>query len=94
MSEVKATNITWHEGSVSREERQKLLGQKGVTVWMTGLSAAGKSTIAVILELDPVLPWEARRPRRLAVIGRLADVPNTGDTGSSMVRSPSRGATT
>jgi beta-glucosidase len=37
---------------------------------------------------EPVLPWEARKPRRLAVIGRLADVPNTGDTGSSMVRSP------
>ena len=50
MAEQKATNITWHEGSVTREERQKLLGQKGVTVWMTGLSAAGKSTIAVILE--------------------------------------------
>ena len=47
---VKATNITWHEGSVSREEREKLLGQKGITVWMTGLSASGKSTIAVILE--------------------------------------------
>jgi adenylylsulfate kinase len=50
MAEQKATNITWHEGSVSREERQKLLGQKGVTVWMTGLSASGKSTIACILE--------------------------------------------
>src|ERR1700691_662480 len=50
MSEQKATNITWHEGSVSRQERQKLLGQKGVTVWMTGLSASGKSTIACILE--------------------------------------------
>jgi adenylylsulfate kinase len=50
MSEQKATNITWHEGSVSREERQKLLNQKGVTVWMTGLSASGKSTIACILE--------------------------------------------
>ena len=47
---VKATNITWHEGSVTRDEREKLLGQKGVTVWMTGLSASGKSTIAVILE--------------------------------------------
>jgi adenylylsulfate kinase len=46
----KATNVTWHEGSVSREERQKLLNQKGVTVWMTGLSAAGKSTIACIVE--------------------------------------------
>ena len=50
MAEQKATNITWHEGSVTREERQKLLDQKGVTVWMTGLSASGKSTIAVILE--------------------------------------------
>jgi adenylylsulfate kinase len=50
MAEQKATNITWHEGSVTREEREKLLGQTGVTVWMTGLSASGKSTIAVILE--------------------------------------------
>ena len=50
MSEQKATNITWHEGSVTRDERQKLLNQKGVTVWMTGLSASGKSTIACILE--------------------------------------------
>ena len=50
MAEQKATNITWHEGSVTREERESLLGQKGVTVWMTGLSASGKSTIAVILE--------------------------------------------
>jgi adenylylsulfate kinase len=50
MAEQKATNITWHEGSVTRDERQKLLNQKGVTVWMTGLSASGKSTIACILE--------------------------------------------
>src|SRR5438045_4146086 len=50
MAEQKATNITWHEGSVSREERQTLLNQKGVTVWMTGVSASGKSTIACILE--------------------------------------------
>jgi adenylylsulfate kinase len=50
LAEQKATNVTWHEGSVTRDERQRLLGQKGVTVWMTGLSASGKSTIAVILE--------------------------------------------
>jgi adenylylsulfate kinase len=50
MAERKATNITWHAGEVSREERQGNLGQKGVTVWMTGLSASGKSTIAVALE--------------------------------------------
>lgn len=50
MAEQKATNVTWHAGSVTRDEREKLLAQKGVTVWMTGLSASGKSTIAVILE--------------------------------------------
>jgi adenylylsulfate kinase len=47
---LKSTNITWHEGSVTRKEREHLLNQKGVTVWMTGLSASGKSTIACILE--------------------------------------------
>ena len=50
MTTAKATNITWHEGSVSRQERERLLGQKGVTVWMTGLSGSGKSTIACLLE--------------------------------------------
>src|SRR6476619_3282362 len=50
MAEQKATNITWHEGSVTRDEREKLLSEKGVTVWMAGLSASGKSTIACILE--------------------------------------------
>jgi len=50
MAEQKATNVTWHEGSVTRAQREKLMNQKGVTVWMTGLSASGKSTIAVILE--------------------------------------------
>jgi adenylylsulfate kinase len=46
----RATNITWHQGTVTREDRQRLLGQKGVTLWLTGLSAAGKSTIAVLVE--------------------------------------------
>src|SRR5215207_8973168 len=50
MAESKATNITWHHGGVSRADRERLLGQKGVTVWMTGLSGSGKSTIAVIVE--------------------------------------------
>src|SRR5579864_6762979 len=50
MAEQKATNVTWHAGSVTSTERHTLLNQKGVTVWMTGLSASGKSTIAVILE--------------------------------------------
>jgi len=45
-----ATNITFHPGSVTTEERSELLGQKGVTIWFTGLSASGKSTIACALE--------------------------------------------
>ena len=45
MTSVKATNITWHEGHVTREERGALLGQKGATLWFTGLSGAGKTTI-------------------------------------------------
>ena len=50
MTDVKATNITWHEGHVGRGERQTLLGQKGATLWFTGLSASGKSTFAFTLE--------------------------------------------
>jgi len=50
VAEVKAANITWHEGHVSREIREKLLGQKGCTIWLTGLSASGKSTLAFTLE--------------------------------------------
>jgi adenylylsulfate kinase len=48
--EVKATNITWHEGHVTRSERAALLRQKGATLWFTGLSGSGKSTIAFTLE--------------------------------------------
>lgn len=50
MAEQVATNITWHDGTVTRQERQDVLKQKGATVWFTGLSASGKSTIAVALE--------------------------------------------
>lgn len=50
MTEQKATNVTWHEGEVTRAERGQLLGQKGATIWFTGLSGSGKSTIAVALE--------------------------------------------
>ena len=50
MSAIKATNITWHEGHVTREERGALLSQQGATLWFTGLSGSGKSTIAFTLE--------------------------------------------
>jgi len=46
MSEQKATNITAHAHSVSKEERSKLMGHKGCVLWFTGLSACGKSTVA------------------------------------------------
>jgi len=46
MTEQKATNITWHQHALSREDREKLLKQKGVLLWFTGLSASGKSTVA------------------------------------------------
>ena len=50
MAEQKATNVYWHEGEVTRAERAQLLGQKGATIWFTGLSGSGKSTVAVALE--------------------------------------------
>ncbi|KAH6718957.1 Adenylylsulfate kinase-domain-containing protein [Leptodontidium sp. MPI-SDFR-AT-0119] len=44
-----ATNITWH-ASLSRHERNELRKQRGFTIWFTGLSASGKSTVATALE--------------------------------------------
>jgi adenylylsulfate kinase len=44
-----ATNITWHP-SLSRKERSETRGQRGMTIWLTGLSASGKSTVATALE--------------------------------------------
>lgn len=43
-------NLTRHEGSVSEQRRASVLAQKPITVWLTGLSAAGKSTLAYALE--------------------------------------------
>lgn len=50
MATFEATKITYHPGTVTREERQKALNQQGATVWFTGLSGSGKSTIAVAVE--------------------------------------------
>lgn len=46
----RATNIVWHEGAVTRDHRYALLNQKGATIWLTGLSGSGKSTVSVALE--------------------------------------------
>ncbi|KAL9188648.1 hypothetical protein ACHAXT_007026 [Thalassiosira profunda] len=47
-----ATNITWHDGHVARADRERHLNQRGVTLWFTGLSGSGKSTIATALERE------------------------------------------
>src|SRR4051794_556551 len=49
-TEIRATNVTWHEGHVARSDREALLKQRGATLWFTGLSGSGKSTIAFTLE--------------------------------------------
>ena len=48
--EPRSANITVHQGHVTREDRERLLGQRGCVIWLTGLSGSGKSTIARALE--------------------------------------------
>ena len=48
--EVKSQNISWHSGQVTVGDRERLLKQRGCTIWLTGLSGSGKSTIAVEAE--------------------------------------------
>lgn len=45
-------NVFWHEATVTRARREQLNGHRGVVVWLTGLSGAGKSTIAHRVEED------------------------------------------
>jgi len=49
-SSVKSTNVIWQNSRVSRERREDLFNQRGATLWFTGLSGAGKSTVAFLLE--------------------------------------------
>jgi adenylylsulfate kinase len=46
VSAPKSENITWHGGHLSRAEREKAYGHRGATLWFTGLSGSGKSTVA------------------------------------------------
>ena len=55
-------NLSRHAGTVTRHDRERLLGQQGAVVWFTGLSGSGKSTLACALE------------ERLTKAGRLAYV--------------------
>lgn len=43
---MKATNIQWHQASVSKEDRRRKNGHSSCVLWFTGLSGSGKSTIA------------------------------------------------
>lgn len=47
---AKKNNLTWFNGYLTREDRERLHGHKGAVIWFTGLSASGKSTIARHLE--------------------------------------------
>ena len=47
---AKSPNVVFHQGSVTREQRRAATGHEGLTVWLTGLSGSGKSTVAVALE--------------------------------------------
>lgn len=47
-------SVVWHNSQVSKEQRQNLLGQQPLTIWLTGLSASGKSTLAFALERELV----------------------------------------
>jgi len=46
----RSPNVTWHAGALTRERRWAQLGAGGATVWFTGLSGSGKSTIAAVVE--------------------------------------------
>ena len=46
MTQQKATNVTWYEGTITQAARENLLGQSGCVIWFTGLSGSGKSTLA------------------------------------------------
>jgi adenylyl-sulfate kinase len=59
LSARNGANVVWHHGSVAETERQKLLGQRPATIWLTGLSGSGKSTLATSLERVLVLEGRA-----------------------------------
>ena len=60
---MKTANTRWHDGAVTPEDRAAALGFKGATVWLTGLPASGKSTLAV--EVEALLIGAGRPALRL-----------------------------
>ena len=49
-NEMKLSNIKWHSGKIGKKDRWRKNSHKSALVWLTGLSASGKSTVAVELE--------------------------------------------
>jgi adenylylsulfate kinase len=52
MANLKSKHVVWHAGMVTKADREEITGHKACTVWMTGLPASGKSTLAVALEKE------------------------------------------
>jgi len=50
LTNPKSKDIYWHEGNISKDDRQRQYGHKSICIWFTGLSGSGKSTIARKLE--------------------------------------------
>ncbi len=46
----RSANVVWHASAIARPVREQRLGFSGATVWFTGLSGSGKSTVAVAVE--------------------------------------------
>jgi adenylyl-sulfate kinase len=47
---ARSSNVVWQQGLLDRAQRWGALGHPGATVWMTGLPASGKSTVAAAVE--------------------------------------------
>ena len=50
MKTPSAIEVHWHAHAVSRQEREKVNGHRGSVLWLTGLSASGKSTVANLVD--------------------------------------------
>ncbi|HYH58852.1 MAG TPA: adenylyl-sulfate kinase [Thermoleophilaceae bacterium] len=51
-SAPRSENVVWERSEIGRQERWAAIGQRGATIWLTGLPASGKSTLAKALEVD------------------------------------------
>lgn len=59
MTQALSKDVVWHQSQVDSDQRSKLFGQIPLTIWLTGLSASGKSTLAFALENALI---QAKRP--------------------------------